>query len=219
MSGVWAEKREKRRKTILTAAATLFERQGYARTTFDQVAAASHCGVATIYKYFGNKESIVVALLLPSFEQTLRRAETVVLDPPDDAAEAMVKLLASYRQFGGSDWASREMLRLTVFPGLGNEGVLSDFVRHCDTRVQDQIRRLLVTLKARGRLATDLPMNDAIRVIFALLNQQFGAYLSDEGLSFAVMFRGLKRSVRLVFDDWRAPVNRPPSARRRAPGR
>lgn len=203
MSGAWAEQRAKRRAAMLAAAASLFERQGYARTTFEEIAAASRSGVATVYKYFGSKEGIVVALLLPSFERTLRKGEAVILDPPDDPADAAVRMLASYRDLGGTDWASREILRLTVFPGLGNENLLSDFVRSADARVQDQIRRLLTTLQRRKRLAARLPLNDATTVIFALLNQHFGEYLADGCIGFKPLFRRLERAVRLVFDDWR----------------
>jgi len=203
MSGVRADQREKRRSAMLTAAAALFERQGYARTTFEEIAAASGSGVATVYKYFGNKEGIVVAILLPSFERTLRKAEAVVLDPPKNPADAIVRMLDAYRDLGGVDWASREILRLAVFPGLGNEALLSDFVRSADARVQDQILRLLTNLQRQGRLAARLPLEDATTVIFALLNQHFGAYLADASLGFKPMFRRLERAVRLVFDDWR----------------
>jgi AcrR family transcriptional regulator len=203
VSGAWEEQRAKRRAAMLAAAATLFERQGYAHTTFEEIATASDSGVATVYKYFGSKEGIVVALLLPSFERMLRKGETVILDPPKDPADAVVRMLASYRDLGGTDWASREILRLTVFPGLGNDALLADFVRSADARVQDQIRRLLVTLQRRGRLAARLPLDDATMVIFALLNQYFGAYLADGCIGFKPLFRRLERAVRLAFDDWR----------------
>jgi AcrR family transcriptional regulator len=199
---------------MLAAAATLFERQGYARTTFEEIAAASNSGIATVYKYFGSKEGIVVALLLPSFERTLCKGEAVILDPPEDPADAVVRMLASYRDLGGTDWASREILRLTVFPGLGNEALLSEFVRSADARVQDQIRRLLVTLQRRGRLAASLPLDDATTVIFALLNQHFGAYLADGCSGFKPLFRRLERTVRLAFDDWRPSRGKRRVARR-----
>lgn len=208
MSGTRAQKQAALRSAMLDAAARLFERQGYARTTFTQIAAAARCGEATLYKYFGNKEGIVVAILLPSLERTLAAAERVVAAPPPDPADAMVRMLSQYRNLGGRDWASREILRLTVFPGLGNDGLIGEFVRSADERVEAQIRRLLETQQRHGRLAPTLRVADAARVVFALLNQHFGAYLADGTLSFTRMFRSLERTVRLVFDDWRAPAQR-----------
>jgi AcrR family transcriptional regulator len=203
MTGRRELQKERRRAAILNAAAHLFERQGYAATTFDEIAAAAKVGVATVYKYFQCKQGIVVALLQPGVTQVLARAQRVVDRPPADPAAAMVALLAAYRDLGGRDWASREILRLTVYPGIGNEGLLTDLIRDSDSQTQAQIHALLKSLRGAGRLKRGLPLADATAVIFALLNQHFSMYLADARLSFAEIFRRLARCVRLVFDDWR----------------
>ena len=200
---------------MLATAGRLFERQGYARTTFDEIAAASGFAVATVYKYFPSKERIVVALLQPDLERILALGQAVIERPPDDPADAMVGLLSRYRDLGGHNWASREILRLTVFPRLDNGGLLSEFIRDADARVQGQIRLLLETLRRRGRLAPGLPLDDATAILFALLNQHFGAFLADGASRFTQTFRRLARTIRLVFDDWRPPPG--PRRRRRRP--
>jgi AcrR family transcriptional regulator len=203
MTGRRELQKERRRAAILEAAARLFERQGYTATTFDEIAAAAKVGVATVYKYFQCKQGIVVALLQPGVSQVLARAQRVVDRPPADPAVAMVALLAAYRDLGGRDWASREILRLTVYPGIGNEGLLTDLIRDSDSQTQAQIHALLKSLRGAGRLKRGLRLADATAVIFALLNQHFSMYLADARLSFAEIFRRLARRVRLVFDDWR----------------
>jgi AcrR family transcriptional regulator len=188
---------------MLTAAARLFERQGYAATTFDEIAAAAGVGVATVYKYFNSKQGIVIAILEPDLRAMLATAERVVQRPHSDPAKSMVALLSAYRNLGGRNWASRELLRLTVYPGVGNEGLLTDLVHEAESRAQAQIRELLQALRAAGLLRRRLPLADATAVIFALLNQHFALYLSDADVSFAEIFRRLARCVRLVFVDWR----------------
>ena len=192
-----------RRSAMLTAAARLFERQGYAATTFDEIAAEAGVGVATVYKYFNSKQGLVIAILEPDLRSMLARAQRVVERPHSDPAESMVALLSAYRNLGGRNWASRELLRLTVYPGIGNEGLLTDLIHEAESKAQVQIRELLRKLRAAGRLKRRLPITDAAAVIFALLNQHFALYLSHADMDFAVVFRRLTRCVRLVFIDWR----------------
>jgi AcrR family transcriptional regulator len=204
MSARDVDAREARRARMLAAAGRLFERQGYARTTFDEIAAAAECGVATVYKYFGSKDAIVAALLTPDLERILACGEGVIASPPEDPADAVVALLGCYGTLGRGGWAPREILRLTVFPGLGNEGPLTEFVRAADAATRDQIGRLFRTLVDRGRVPPALPAGTASDVVFALLNQHFGAFLTDPAMTHAEAFRRLEAAVRVLFEDWRA---------------
>ncbi len=152
MSGRRAAQKARRRGTMLAAAARLFEKQGYAATTFDEIAAAADVGVATVYKYFNSKQGIVIALLEPDLRHMLARAQRVVERPHADPAQSMVALLSAYRNLGGRNWASRELLRLTVYPGIGNDGRLTELVREAESKTQAQIRGLLKTQRAAGKL-------------------------------------------------------------------
>ncbi len=203
MSGRRASQKAKRRAEMLAGAARLFEKHGYAATTFDEIAAEAGVGVATIYKYFNSKQGIVIALLEPDLRNMLARAQRVLQRPHADPAKSMVALLSAYRNLGGRNWASRELLRLTVYPGIGNDGRLTELVREAEAKTQAQIHELLKTQRAAGRLKARLQLADATAVIFALLNQHFALYLSDPGVRFSEIYRRLSRCVRLVFDDWR----------------
>ncbi|MEP6548863.1 MAG: TetR/AcrR family transcriptional regulator [Gammaproteobacteria bacterium] len=203
MSGRRASQKAWRRGEMLAAAARLFEKQGYAATTFDEIAAEAGVGVATVYKYFNSKQGIVIALLEPDLRHMLARAQRLVERPHSDPAKSMMALLSAYRNLGGRNWASRELLRLTVYPGMGNDGLLTELVQEAESKTQAQIRELLKNQRAAGRLKPRLPLADATAVVFALLNQHFAMYLSDPGLHFTQISRRLARCVRLVFVDWR----------------
>lgn len=204
MMGRREMQRQKRRTAMLRAASRLFDKQGYARTTFEEIADSSGVGVATVYKYFSSKQGLVTALLEPDLQRILASAQKVIDRLPTDPAKSMAALLSCYGDLGGHHWASRELLQFTVFPGLGNEGLLTEFVRRAESETMRQIAELLRRQKAAGRLRASLPVDDATAVIFALLNQHFGTYLFDPDLSYASMFRRLSRRVQLVFTSWRA---------------
>ena len=202
MIGRRALQKERRRTDMLSSAAYLFERQGYACTTFDEIAARAGVGVATVYKYFNSKQGIVIALLEPDLKNMLARARRIVERPHADPAKSMVALLSVYRNLGGRDWAARELLRLTVFPGIGNEGLLTELIREAESQTRAQIHELLKIHRDASRLKRGLPLADATAVVFALLNQHFAMYLFDSNVSFAQIFRRLARCVHLVFVDW-----------------
>jgi AcrR family transcriptional regulator len=63
------------RKRIAETALDLFQRQGYAETTFDQIAVAAAVGRRTIFRYFPTKEAILVDHLATSREVTLLRLQ------------------------------------------------------------------------------------------------------------------------------------------------
>ena len=196
--------KQKRRAAMLAAARRLFERQGYARTTFDEIAAAAGVGVATVYKYFSSKEGIVVELLEPDLRRILEAGQKVIDRLPMDPAKSMVRMIAAYADLGGRNWASREVLRLTVFPGLQNDGLITRFVHTADSQTQGQISELLRRQQAAGRLHAKLPIADATAIIFALLNQHFGAFLFEPGSSYRRTLAQMSRRVQLVFADWSA---------------
>ena len=196
--------KQQRRLMMLQAAGRLFEKQGYERTTFEEIATAADVGVATVYKYFNSKQGLVVALLEPDLQRILSSAQKVIDRLPADPGRSMVALLSCYGDLGGDHWASRELLQLTVFPGLGNEGLLTEFVRKAESETMRQMAELLNRQKAAGRVRAQLPVADATAVIFALLNQHFGSYLFDPAMSYERMFRQLSRRVQLVFTNWSA---------------
>jgi AcrR family transcriptional regulator len=65
---------ESRRKAILDAAMALFDRQGYASTTIDEVAAAAGISKGSIYNYFESKQDLFTQL----FNQAILQDEADV---------------------------------------------------------------------------------------------------------------------------------------------
>ncbi len=55
--------KETRRKEILRAAVTVFTRNGFVKTSMDQIAEESALAVGTLYRYFRSKEELFVAIV------------------------------------------------------------------------------------------------------------------------------------------------------------
>jgi len=70
------------RKRIAETALELFQRQGYADTTIDQIAAAAGVGRRTVFRHFATKDAILVDHLSLRREVTLQRLRERPVDEP-----------------------------------------------------------------------------------------------------------------------------------------
>ena len=101
------------RLRILQAARAVFARVGLATATMDQIAAEAGIGIATVYRHFGNKESLARAF---AEEMTPRpTVRTRVLNPTDDIAADLEEIVTAMVPFF---FENRDMLRLVL---MGNE--------------------------------------------------------------------------------------------------
>jgi AcrR family transcriptional regulator len=60
-------------EAVITAAAQVFEEQGYAGGTTNRIAEAAGVSIGTLYQYFPSKEALAVALLERHIDETQRK--------------------------------------------------------------------------------------------------------------------------------------------------
>jgi len=70
--------REARRSLILSAAAAMFQKHGYAAASIDAIALASGVSGPAIYRYFARKSELLVALLETAAAEAVEAMETAV---------------------------------------------------------------------------------------------------------------------------------------------
>jgi len=85
-AGLRERKKAKTRAAIREAAMTLFERQGYAATTVEQIAEAAEVSPSTFFRYFPTKEDVV---LTDDWDPVI--ADVIRAQPPEvSAADALL---------------------------------------------------------------------------------------------------------------------------------
>lgn len=77
-----------RREKILAAAADMFQRHGYAGASIDAIAAASGISGPGIYRYFGSKTELLLALLEAAASQAIAAVEAAILTDEGEASAA-----------------------------------------------------------------------------------------------------------------------------------
>ena len=81
--GLRERKKQRTRATLIDAAVELCERQGFERTTVDQIAAIADVSPRTFSRYFATKDAIALALIDEAVDRSRRR--TGALSPPTSA--------------------------------------------------------------------------------------------------------------------------------------
>jgi len=98
------------RERIVDAAETAMQRWGVARTRIDDIATEAQCGRTTIYRYFGNRDAVIVEVVV---RQGRRLLSTMVdrlgtlPDTPDKIVEALVLAVDLIRRDQHLSWAFR----------------------------------------------------------------------------------------------------------------
>lgn len=179
MSGLRERQKAERRQAISQAAIELFERQGFQNTTIEQIASQAGVSPPTVFKYFGNKQEIILEILHHADQRAISdtRREIRTMDDPVEALCHLESLLTGYalEVMHPSLW--RELLPLILFGG-NNE--LPAGYRAMNDALRAEISELLRELQRAGKLRPQLDvelaaflLNDYSHLqLFRLVNQE-----------------------------------------------
>jgi len=187
-----------RRDSMLNAARHLFVETGYSKTTMDAIAEGAEVGVATVYTYFGNKETLFAELAKRDMSLLEEEGARALRDLPEDPVEAVTELLTIYDKV--HDFISYEVIH-DFMTGAKADGPIREAARWMDKWKVEQIEQALDDAQRNGRLAPKLSTRDVARIISELSNRYYEGGRSPEPARQA--FLDLKRWVALLFDDWR----------------
>ncbi|MEV6030529.1 TetR family transcriptional regulator [Nonomuraea sp. NPDC052116] len=111
--GLRERKKAKTRALIQKEALRLFQEQGYAATTVEQIAEAAEVAPSTVFRYFATKEDLVLVDQFPPFMQALQSVPAH-LKPVPAIRAAMRVMLAGQTAEEFAESMEREKLMFTV---------------------------------------------------------------------------------------------------------
>ncbi|MDT9673562.1 TetR/AcrR family transcriptional regulator [Pseudomonas sp. JV414] len=179
MSGLRERQKVERRQAISKAAIELFELQGFQNTTIEQIANQAGVSAPTVFKYFGNKQEIILEILHDADQRALKdtRSQIPEMEDPVDTLCYLERLLTGYalEVMHPSLW--RELLPLILF---GGDKGLPEGYRAMNDALRAEISGLLRELQQAGKLRADLNvdlaaflLNDYSHLqLFRLVNQE-----------------------------------------------
>lgn len=160
-----------KRQSILSAAFTVFARQGYPQSSVDEIAAEAGVAKATVYNHFGDKETLLRQAITASADEalaqnlaTVDRLREVGTDPRAKFEEVGHELLRCYCT--PESWALRRLLFAEVHRAPDLLDIIHD-------RAMAPVNTALADRLARLTLAGTLRANDP-----AIAAEQFTALLT-----------------------------------------
>jgi len=179
VSGLRERQKAERRQAISKAAVELFERQGFQNTTIEQIAGQAGVSPPTVFKYFGNKQEIILEILHHADQRAISDTRSLIheIDAPIEALCHLERLLTGYalEVMHPSLW--RELLPLILFGGSNG---LPEGYRAMNDALRAEISELLRELQRAGKLRAQLDvelaaflLNDYSHLqLFRLVNQE-----------------------------------------------
>jgi AcrR family transcriptional regulator len=158
MPKVSAEHRAARRRQILDAAARCFARDGFHRTSMQDIVGESGISAGLVYRYFAGKDDMITAIVTEWHDQ--RQAVLTAAPTVPEAAAGYFDLL---RAIG--DPAARERLRLGV--QIWAEAVRSPHIAEVARRNVDDPRAEVADLLRRAGVPVADP-DGLARVLIAI---------------------------------------------------
>ncbi|MBP9086666.1 MAG: TetR/AcrR family transcriptional regulator [Kofleriaceae bacterium] len=158
-----AHDRQTRRRSIQSAARTVFAERGYAGASIEQIARASQLSVGAIYLYFRSKEDLYASLIEDAL--TVFDVEFTQMRSSTEVALRLPKAWAALLSWASRDAEGPRVLRLLAQPNV--RAHLSDDVAAIAATQLDKLQQHFAAVIADGNEAGIY--RDAQPAIFATL--------------------------------------------------
>jgi len=197
------EDAEKTRQAVIESALDVFSEKGYAKATFDEIAARAGFTKGAVYWYFRNKADLVSALIVEYMER--KRHELAKNIPEGDTLEDLLDYFTLWAKVLRDDERFSKFNRFVICQMEWSEAVVSRVQKNLATQTDwhlEKINQVLVKCQERGELKKDLDLSmvsDIVRstymgIVFSSLNKITRGEIEEKvriGLGF--LFEGLKK--------------------------
>ena len=163
--GLRERKKQRTRRTVRSEAMKLFQRQGYAATTVEQIAEAADISPSTFFRYFPSKEQLV---LVDDVDPIMIRA--VESQPPELSPLAAFRsaIHDTFEQLSPQEWEfEQDRMRL-----IYDEPELRSVIMRETERNVDMIAGLLA--RRIGRTADDFEVRAFCGALIGAMMTAFG---------------------------------------------
>lgn len=195
MAGRREAQKKQREARVLRAAAHLFARHGFERTTMQDIAGRARLAVGTLYNYFRSKPEIILALLRRDARAGAEAAEAVLEDPPRDPVVAVQTLLE--RALAPFALHDRGLWRELTAAAL-RDGELAKAFFAADLRLIAGVAALLRRLRERGDLRRDLDPDRGAVCLYGIFFSWWIAHLTNADLGLDTLRAEVRAGTALV---------------------
>ena len=162
------EDAEKTRLAVLESALDVFSDKGYAKATFDEIAARAGFTKGAVYWYFRNKADLVAVLILEYVGA--KRQEVMKLLPAGDTFDDLLDYFIIWADAGAKDLRFSRFQRFVMCQMEWSEAVLSRVEKTLATTKDwhlEKVNQVLVESNKRGELKDGINIDVVQHVIIS----------------------------------------------------
>ena len=200
MTGLRERKKQQTRERLVAAAGRLFTRDGFQATTMEEIADAAEVSVATLYNYYGTKNTLLLAHISSRVATMMEDGQKILAAPPPHPAEAVQALAGAY--LDGFLGLERELLRETFAAGFSPASEVLPELIGMDELLVGQLAALLGPYYESGQLSVDAAA--AVVLLYSILVTQLIMYVSAETATSASVREAVTHQIEVAFSGLRA---------------
>lgn len=162
------EDAEKTRQAILESALDIFSEKGYARATFDEIAARAGFTKGAIYWYFRNKADLVAALIVEYVQRKELEVEKKL--SKENTLDSLLKNLETWAEMSQNDLRYAKFNRFVLCQMEWSEAVIERVDRNVKVLKDfhlEKIKKVLVESQKNGELKDGVDIEKVQYVILA----------------------------------------------------
>ena len=196
------EDAEKTRQAVIESALDVFSEKGFAKATFDEIAARAGFTKGAVYWYFRNKADLVSALIVEYMER--KRIELAENIPSGDTLDDLLEYFTLWANVLKEDVRFSKFHRFIICQMEWSEAVVSRVQKSLSLQKDwhlEKINQVLVKSKERGEIKEDVDldmMREIIRstyigIVFSSMNRfTDGDIVEKVRMGLGLLFEGLK---------------------------
>jgi AcrR family transcriptional regulator len=170
-----AQKKEKARADILSAATRIIQRRGFDETTMREIADAAHVSHQTLYNYFPGKASMFRALLAQQTSPIVEKLTRIADDPGPDLLAALHRgISVTFDYLRRSDrriW--REIVAHAFHAAPEHVGFFATFY----DGAQGRLERIIEASRRRGQLRAGTDTRLLAETVYAVVDFAFLSFV------------------------------------------
>ncbi|MFO1147922.1 MAG: TetR/AcrR family transcriptional regulator [Alsobacter sp.] len=154
---------DERRRRILDAAERCFVRNGFHRSTMNDVAAEAGMSAGNLYRYFGSKEAIVRGLTERDRELVIADFESAAGDP-----DILGAIEAIGRRHLAEEPREKAVLVLEIWSEATRNPEIFQLCGAIDDSVRQHLSAMLDKAQAEGLIADGVDVPQAVQMLYTL---------------------------------------------------
>ena len=162
------EDAEKTRLAVLESALDVFSDKGFAKATFDEIAARAGFTKGAVYWYFRNKADLVAALIIEYVATKRQEVEKTL--PKGNTFDDLLEYFTQWAEVGAKDLRFSRFQRFVMCQMEWSEAVLDRVDRTIMTTKNwhlEKVNQVLLECKEKGELKDDVNINVIAQIIIS----------------------------------------------------